>query len=53
MLVKQRDLLALHRPPESKDKLKKLDLQVSGAAGTLCGDNPSIMTARCVFSAVM
>ncbi|XP_021934432.1 uncharacterized protein LOC110836976 isoform X1 [Zootermopsis nevadensis] len=46
MLVKQRDLLELHKPPENKDKLKEQDLKVSAAAGTLCGGKLSIMTAR-------
>lgn len=53
MLVKQRDLLELHKPPENKVKLKAYDLKVSATAGTLCGDRHSIMTARCVCSAVM
>jgi hypothetical protein len=46
MLVKQRDLLELHRPPKNKDKLKEHDLKVSEAAGALFGDKPSLMTAR-------
>jgi hypothetical protein len=46
MLVKQRDLVALHRPPENRDKLKEHDLRVSEAAGALFGDKASLMTAR-------
>jgi hypothetical protein len=46
MLVKQRDLLQLHKPPQNKDKLKEHDLKVSEAAGALFGDRPSLMTAR-------
>jgi hypothetical protein len=46
MLVKQRDLLALHKTPGNRDKLKEHDLRVSEAAGALFGDKPSLMTAR-------
>ncbi|XP_023709540.1 uncharacterized protein LOC111865601 isoform X2 [Cryptotermes secundus] len=45
MLVKQRDLLELHKPPENRDKLKEHDLKVSEAAGALFGDKPSLMIA--------
>jgi hypothetical protein len=52
MLAKQRDLLKLHKPPQSKDKLKDQDLKVSMAAGSLFGDKANLMSARCVISAV-
>jgi len=52
MLAKQRDLLKLHKPPQSKDKLKDQDLKVSMAAGSLFGDKASLMSARYVISAV-
>jgi hypothetical protein len=46
ILVKQRDLLELHKPPKNKDKLKEHDLKVSEAAGAMFGDKASLMTAR-------
>jgi hypothetical protein len=46
MLVKQRDLLELHKPLKNKDKLKEHDLRVSEAAGALFGDRPNLMSAR-------
>lgn len=52
MLAKQRDLLKLHKPPQSKDKLKDQDLKVSMAAGSLFGDKASLMSARYMSSAV-
>ena len=52
MLAKQRDLLKLHKPPQSKDKLKDQDLKLSMAAGSLFGDKASLMSARYMSSAV-
>lgn len=52
MLAKQRDLLKLHKPPQSKDKLKDQDLKVSMAAGSLFGDRASLMSARYMINAV-
>jgi hypothetical protein len=46
MLVKQRNLLELHKPPKNKDKLKEHDMKVSEAAGASFGDKPSLMAAR-------
>jgi hypothetical protein len=53
MLVKQRDLLALHKPPESRDKLREHDVRVSEAAGALFGDKASLLTARYRLSCLL
>ena len=52
MLAKQRDLLNLHKPPQSKDKLKDEDLKVSMAAGSLFGEKASLLSARYMISGV-
>jgi hypothetical protein len=52
MLVKQRDLLKLHKAPQRKDKLKDQDRKVSMAAGSLFGDEASLMSARYVIRAM-